>query len=146
MPKSPLHTSIVTLLFQQLLGQIPPGWHARSEQPLSFASSDSEPEPDLAVVRGSPQDFFEEHPTTAALVIEVIVSSELLDRIKLGIYAEAGIPESWLILAEERTVERHTEPQGAAYGRIERAIFPGALESTVFPSLRFPSAALFPKR
>ncbi len=145
-PKAPLHTSIVTLLFRHLLAQVPEGWHARSEQPLSFASSDSEPEPDLAVVRGTEQDFFQDHPTTAALVIEVIVSSERLNRIKLGIYAEAGVPESWLIFAEERTVERHTEPHGAAYARVDLAVFPATLESTIFPRLCLPFPALFPKR
>ena len=144
MPKAPLHASIVTHLFRYLLARVPPGWEVRSEQPITFAALDSEPEPDLAVSRGTAEDFFQSHPSTAALVIEVCVSSEAIDRLKLQIYAEAGVAECWLILAEQRVMERHTEPQGAAYQRIERVTFPAALESTVFPGLTLPPAGLFP--
>ncbi len=141
MPKSPLHSSIVEMLRDHLLVVFPPSWFLRQEQPLTF--EDSEPEPDLALVRGRRSEFLGSHPTTADIVIEV-VTSERLDRIKLELYAEAGVPEAWLVLAEERVVERHTEPQGAAYRRIERAAFPATLESTVFAGLTLPPAGLFP--
>lgn len=72
------------------------------------------------------------------------MSSEAIDRLKLQIYAEAGVRECWLILAEEHLVERHTAPQGAAYQHVERVAFPKALESTVFPELVLPPAGLFP--
>ena len=142
MPKSPLHSSIVGLLHRHLLRDVPTGWHVRSEQPLTF--SDSEPEPDLAVVRGLEGEYFHAHPETAELVIEVAVTSERIDRVKLGVYAEAGVRECWLVLAEERVVERHTGPQGAAYQRLERVTFPATLESTVLPGLTLPPAGLFP--
>lgn len=141
-PKTPLHASIVTLLHQCLLQVIPPGWVVRSEQPLTFA--DSEPEPDISVARGTPHDFFQGHPREAALVIEVCVSSEALDRLKLQLYAEAGVPECWLVLAEERVIERHTSPQGTAYQHRECAALPATLESAVFPGLILPPAGLFP--
>ena len=140
--KTPLHSFIVGLLHDHLLHHRLVNSYVRSEQPLTF--SDSEPEPDLAVVRGSESDYFTAHPETAELVIEVAVSSERIDRVKLGVYAEAGVRECWLVLAEERIVERHTEPQGATYQRIERAVFPEALESTVLPGLLLPPAGLFP--
>jgi Uma2 family endonuclease len=140
MPKSPLHSSIVVLLSGYLPLHLPVGWHLRSEQPLTF--TDSEPEPDLAVVRGAESAYFRAHPTTAALVIEVIVSSEALDRLKLQIYAEAGVQECWLLLAEERIIERHTEPKGSAYQKLERIAFPGMLESTIFSGVALPPATL----
>jgi hypothetical protein len=74
MPKSPLRTSIVQKLTRALLRTLPPGWHPRAEQPMTFA--DSEPEPDLAVVAGEIEDYEQAHPRTAALVIEVCVTSE----------------------------------------------------------------------
>lgn len=144
MPKTPLHSSIVRLLDRHFIATLPAGWHSRAEQPLTFAALDSEPEPDLAVVRGSAQDYFRAHPTGAALVVEVVVTSERLDRVKLGVYAEAGVPEAWLILAEERIIERHTEPQGAAYLRVERVTSLDSLPSTVVEGVRLPPAALFP--
>ncbi len=142
MPKSPLHASIVELLRDYLFVKLPEGFLLRQEQPLTL--NDSEPEPDVAVIRGARQDFLTAHPTTAELVIEVAVSSEALDRLKFELYAEAGVRECWLVLAEERIVERHTEPQGAAYQRIERVPFPEALESTVLPGLMLPPAGLLP--
>jgi Uma2 family endonuclease len=143
MPKSPLHTTIVELLGDHLVTKVPADWTIRREQPLTL--TDSEPEPDVAVVRGARADYFAEHPRTAALVIEVCVTSEELDRVKLGVYAEAGVPEAWLVLAEQRTVERHTEPQDGAYRTVERAAFPATVPSTVFPALTLPPEGLFPR-
>jgi len=142
MPKSPLHSSIVRLLDRFFLAQLPPGWHPRAEQPLTFA--DSEPEPDIAIVRGTESEYFGKHPTVADLVIEISISTEHLDRVKLQLYAEAGVREYWLLLAEERVIERHTEPQGMGYQRVERVLFPATLESTVFPGLALPPSGLFP--
>jgi Uma2 family endonuclease len=140
-PKTPLHSSIVVLLHRHLLQVLPTGWHPRSEQPLTF--SDSEPEPDIAVVKGTERDYFGGHPTSAGLVIEVCVTSEAIDRVKLEVYAEAGIPECWLILAEERVFERHTDPQGGRYKKSERATFPATLESIVLPGLKLPPPEIF---
>ena len=142
MPKSPLHSSIVQRLDRYLLRILPPGFHPRAEQPLTF--SDSEPEPDVAVVSGEIGDYSHAHPKTAALVIEVCVSSEDLDRVKLALYAEADVSEVWLVLAEQRILERHTDPQGAAYRHCERVNFPATLQSTVFTALTLPPADLFP--
>ena len=68
------------------------------EDPLTLA--DSEPEPDLAVIDGKIKDYDYIRVTTARLVIEVSVSSLALDRAKAAIYAAAGIPEYWIVLAE----------------------------------------------
>src|SRR5437660_2976908 len=48
MPKSPPHTFLVLRLLRLLEPVLPPGFHLRPEQPLTFV--DSEPEPDVAVV------------------------------------------------------------------------------------------------
>src|SRR2546426_10314012 len=51
MSKSPLHTFLSMSLLQRLRPALPAGFHVRQEQPITC--SDSEPEPDLSVVRGS---------------------------------------------------------------------------------------------
>jgi Uma2 family endonuclease len=79
------------------------------------------------------------------LVVEVCVTSEELDRVKLGVYADAGVAEAWLVLAAERAVERHTNPQDGAYRSVERAVWPGAVPSTVFPAVTLPTDGLFPR-
>ncbi len=143
MPKSPLHSSIVELLGDHLVVSLPEGWIVRREQPLTFA--DSEPEPDLAVVSGTRADYFQAHPSSAAMVIEVCVSSEEVDRVKLGLYASAGIGEAWLVLADRRVVERFTEPHAGEYRVVDRAEFPAVLASAKFTKIVLPPAGLFPE-
>src|SRR5690349_9249472 len=71
MVKSPEHSWLVQRLVDWLRDGLPSGWLVRQEQPLTI--EDSEPEPDIAVVRGSAEDFRRGHPRTAALVIEVAI-------------------------------------------------------------------------
>ena len=142
MPKSSLHSKTVMRLLRWLMRELPAKFSVRPEQPLTLA--DSEPEPDLAIIAGDDTEIESGHPTAAEMIIEVCVSSEAIDRLKLQIYAEAGVRECWLVLAEERVVERHTEPQGATYRHIERATFPAMLESTVFAGIALPPEGLFP--
>ncbi len=142
MSKSSLHSRVVLWLLRWFTQHLPAGYSVRPEQPLTLA--DSEPEPDLVVVKGDIDDFTKAHPTSAELIIEICVSSEAVDRLKLQLYAEAGVRECWLVLAEERGLERHTDPQGETYRTVEQVRFPDSLGSTVFPHLALPPAGLFP--
>jgi Uma2 family endonuclease len=76
--KSPLHGFIGKRLYDRITAVLPNGWVVRREDPITLA--DSEPEPDIAIVRGTEADFLKAHPTTAALVLEVAVSTPTLDR------------------------------------------------------------------
>jgi len=117
MVKSPLHSWLVQRLVKWLRDMLPSGFHVRQEQPLTL--TDSEPEPDIAVVTGEADDYRKAHPTSAVLVIEVAVGSAGLDREKADIYASAGIAEYWIILSEEQCVEVHRgmTPDGYAEKR-----------------------------
>lgn len=115
MIKSPDHTWIVQHLVHSLRPHLPAGWHLRQEQPLTF--TDSEPEPDVAVVAGTPDDYRVAHPSTAILVIEVDVSSAALDRQKAQLYATAGVLEYLIVLPAERSVEVYREPSCQGYAR-----------------------------
>lgn len=63
MSKSPLHSALVRRLLRLLQKILPPDCFVSSEQPLTCA--DSEPEPDIAVIRGSEADYWLDHPHTA---------------------------------------------------------------------------------
>lgn len=84
-------------------------------QKMSLQLMDSLPEPDVAVVRGEEKDFRLVHPTTAALVVEVAVTSLAADRGRAALYAEAGVDEYWIILAEAGQVEVYRRPEASAY-------------------------------
>src|SRR5882724_11144208 len=87
MPKSPFHCFLLTRLLRLLQTILPEGLLLRSEQPITCA--DSEPEPDISIVRGSEYDFRLKHPKTAEFIIEICVSSHEYDRSKLQAYASA---------------------------------------------------------
>ena len=124
MTKSPLHTYLVQLLVKWLEAAITTDHHVRKEDPLTLR--DSEPEPDVAVVRGTPQHYRVQHPRTADLVIEVAAGTAALDRDKADIYAEAGVLEYWIVIPNERLVEIHRQPSPAGYGIVERLSDPQA--------------------
>ena len=79
---------------------------------LPMAPDDvSEPEPDLAVLPGTVEDFEGEHPATALLVVEVAESSLRFDRKrKLGLYARSGIPEYWIVNLKHGRLEVYRDP------------------------------------
>lgn len=113
MSKSPLQSIVGSRLYRLLLAQLSQGYSVWKEEPLTFA--DSEPEPDISVTRGGERDFVAAHPTTAELVVEVAVSSATLDRENAALYAEAGVKEYWIILADERAVEVYRVPREGRY-------------------------------
>jgi len=77
-----------------------------------------EPEPDLALLTFS-EDHYENtppQPKDVLLLIEVSDSTLLFDRnVKAPIYAEAGIPEFWIVNLIHDRIEIFQEPQGTTY-------------------------------
>ncbi len=141
MPKSPPHSLVIIELLEPLRRATPTGFHVRQEHPITC--TDSEPEPDLSVVRGAPADYASEHPRTAELVIEVCVTTEEHDRSKLRAYAGAAVKEAWLVLVPERQIEVHRQPAGERFR--ERILYGpgGQLTSTVLPQFNVDLEALF---
>ena len=141
MSKSPLHSSISKRLYDIIAALLGLGFVVRREDPITLA--DSEPEPDIAVVRGAEADFFTAHPTTAELVVEVAISSAALDRENASLYAEAGVKEYWIVLGGERQVEVYRRPEGGRYQE-KRAFGPDeTLECGSVPGVRIRLGDLF---
>ena len=113
MPKSPLHTKLVKRIFLFLLALEKAGFVVFIEASLRLR--DSMPEPDVMIVRGKEGDFDAIQPTSAELIVEVAVSSAALDRENCSLYAEANVPEYWIVLAEERQIEVYRQPEGGTY-------------------------------
>ena len=63
------------IMNRRLTPRLPEGWFCRGQSAIT--TDDSEPEPDIAVVRGSELDYLARHPGAAdmALVIEVADST-----------------------------------------------------------------------
>lgn len=139
--KSPLHSTIVSLLYRLFLARLPAGFTVRQEQPLTFM--DSEPEPDLSVTRGGERDFLKAHPTTAELVVEIAASSATLDRETASLYAEADVKEYWIVLGRERQVEVYRRPRNGCYQEKRLFGLSDTLECSSVPGLRIQPAEFF---
>jgi Uma2 family endonuclease len=139
--KSPPHSYLVQVLQEILQQATPAGCFVRTEQPLTC--SDSEPEPDLAVVPGRKEDYRQEHPGTAELVIEICVTSHQYDRSKTRAYALAGVKELWLVLQPEKQIEVHRRPGGEQFA--ERILHGpgGQLTCASIPALALDLEKLF---
>lgn len=114
-PKSPRH-SVATGLARCALGRfLTPDWFTDTHAPIT--TDDSEPEPDLSVIRGEPRDYLHHHPgpEDVPLVVEVADSSLPRDRgLKRQVYARAGVAAYWIVNLSDRRVEMYTEPTGPA--------------------------------
>lgn len=117
MPKYRKHSLSTHLLRKQLEKLFPEncGWYVDSQEPITL--SDSEPEPDNAVVRGKPRDYTDRHPGPADLgmVVETSESSLAHDQgWKKRIYAKDRVPVYWIVNVPDRRIEVYTEPSGPA--------------------------------
>jgi Uma2 family endonuclease len=115
MSKNPKHRVATRLVRQALERIISPGWYVDSQEPLTTV--DSEPEPDVTVVRGETRQYPDRHPGPGdvALVGEVADSSLQRDRsLKKRLYAAARIPVYWIVNLLANQIEVYTEPSGPA--------------------------------
>lgn len=111
---NPPHDSTIQRMLRPLLRSLPAGWDLRVQSAITL--SDSEPDPDFAIVRGSSADYEGRHPFAAdvGVVIEVADTSLARDRHdKSRIYAHAAIPVYWLVNLLDRRIEVFSQPGGA---------------------------------
>ncbi len=113
MTVNPPHTFVTETLRDLLGSQIMEGFFVNAQQPITL--EDSEPEPDVIIVKGVRRDFRARHPApeNVALVVEVADSTLLQDQTwKKRIYARAGIPVYWIVNLNERQIEVYAQPSG----------------------------------
>ena len=115
-PMGSAHATAIVLAGNVLEDAFAHGYVVRWQMPLAL-SKHSEPEPDIAVVRGNVRDYAQQHPDTAVLVVEVSDTSLGYDRTtKAALYAEAGIEEYWIVNLVEHQMEVCRQPQPAPEG------------------------------
>lgn len=108
--------------------------------PLSLP--DSEPEPDVMVLKLADYRHRLPEPADVLLLIEVADSTVRYDRTrKLPLYARHGIPEVWLIDLNARVAEVHRQPVGERYHVVTT---PNILIPLAFPELALPLEDLLP--
>ena len=109
-------------------------------------SAHSEPQPDLKVLRRRPVRYKDVAATApdVLLLIEVAETSLRYDRtVKLRLYAEADVPEYWVIDCDAEAVEVYRAPTADGYREVTRVMGEGTLSPAAFPDVRLTLAEIF---
>jgi Uma2 family endonuclease len=118
-PKTPPYAATVRRGMDALTEAFGAGFHVRSFSPVAL-DDDSEPEPDLSVVRGAIDDYVHEHPARPVLIVEVALTSLAFDReFKSSLYARAGVTDYWVLNLVDEVLEVRRGPvtsDAAPYG------------------------------
>jgi Uma2 family endonuclease len=102
------HFQMLNRVGELLRGAFGPGYWVRMQGPLDLPL-DSVPEPDVAVVKGTLEEY-RAHPTTALLAVEISDSTLRLDRRKASLYAASGIADYWLVNMGQSQLEVYRDP------------------------------------
>jgi len=114
-PQSAAHATALLRLHAALTNVFPGFCHVRAQLLLAI-STWAEPEPDISVVPGPPDDYRDHHPVTAMLLVEVADTSLEFDRTrKAALYAQARVPEYWILNLVDRQLEVLRNPQETGY-------------------------------
>lgn len=112
MPHNPPHDGTITRIQRRLARVLSENWLLRVQCAITLKNS--EPEPDLAIVKNLEDAYFVRHPgpRDIALLIEVADTSLEDDRQDKGrTYARARIPVYWIVNLNDRQIEVYTEPK-----------------------------------
>jgi Uma2 family endonuclease len=115
MPRNDPHETSLRRLTNRLPRWIPAGYCFQIQAAIEL--SDSQPEPDGAILRGadSDHDGTIPKPDVICLLFEVSDSSLHTDRSDKGrIYARAGIVVYWIINVADKQIEVYTDPDTTA--------------------------------
>ena len=138
-PQKSRHASAVGKLMRRLVKAAGEQALVACQVPLRL-SPQSEPEPDLMLLRPRKDEYAESHPTSSDvfLLIEVADSSARYDReIKVPLYARHGVAEVWVIDLDAGRVRFYRQPQGDEYADISSTEAPGITSLPGLPGSSF---------
>jgi Uma2 family endonuclease len=142
-PETPLHYTIAKrgarYLETLLMGQA----EVRFNGPITLA--DSEPEPDIAIVRPPDSAYLDCHPTPEDIfwIVEVAKSSLKSDlELKSTIYAAADIQEYWVLDLTAQQLVVFQSPQASQYTK-QRIVTEGNIFPLAFPNILVSVQQLF---
>ncbi|GAP97057.1 Uma2 family endonuclease [Leptolyngbya sp. NIES-2104] len=134
-PETPLHYSTAKRGARYLERLLDRRAEVRFNGPITL--TDSEPEPDIAIVCLPEEQYRDRHPNAEDiyLLIEVAKTSLKKDTdLKAGIYATAGIQEYWVLNLAARRIIVFRDPQNGKY-QTEQVLSSGAIAPLEFPDL-----------
>ena len=108
-------------------------------------NGDSEPQPDLALLRWRDDFYKSANPSAADVLLLIEVSDSTIDfdrTTKVPLYAAHNIPEIWLINLPKRRVEIYRKPMDGEYSEITHH-YDGQITATLIPEAVIDLTELF---
>ncbi len=137
MPIGDRHAAAVDFLNRFIIKSVSDDVLVRIQNPVRLSDYD-EPEPDITLADLTKYDG-RRHPQSAEILLLIEVSDSTLkyDRnTKLVLYAEAEIPEVWIVNLPNDIIEIHTKPNSGIYQLTKIFKRGETVESEVLPDLR----------
>lgn len=131
----------LTQVFCLLVGQ---HFIVRVQNPIRLDEY-SEPQPDLCLLQPRADFYAQAHPTPVdvLLVVEVADSSAGFDReVKLPLYAQASVPEVWIVNLPADTVEVYAQPASGKYQKALELKRGEVINSETIPQLSLAANAV----
>lgn len=138
------HAGCVNRLTMLLTGKLGQAAILSVQNPIRLDEY-SEPQPDLCLLQPRADFYAQAHPTSAdvLLVSEVADSSAGFDReVKLPLYAQASVPEVWIINLPADTVEIYVQPSGGNYQKSRELKRGELIDSETLPQLSLAANAV----
>jgi Uma2 family endonuclease len=136
-PIGPRHAACVALLSETLVARLSGRAIVWPQNPVAILP-DSEPQPDLALLRLRHDRYRTALPSPGdvLLVIEVADSMLRYDReVKLPLYAESGVPEVWIVDLEHDRIEVRRGPAPDGYRATRQVSRGDSLAPEAFPDI-----------
>ncbi|MGH3089559.1 MAG: Uma2 family endonuclease [Rubrobacteraceae bacterium] len=111
------HAACVRRINALLGDRMEPGMVVSPQCPVQL-DDNSEPEPDIALLKPRNDFYADAHPRPKDVLISIEVSDTSLERdaqIKLPAYARSGIPEVWIVNLINDFIEVHSRPATGEY-------------------------------
>lgn len=144
-PRGPRHGGSLKRLLGAFIEQLGSQVEFSVQDPITVPSVASEPEPDLVLAKPRESGYFDRHPLPEEVLLLVEVADSSLEedrRVKLPLYAAAGIEDYWIVNLVNNQVEVYREPEvledGTAIYHQQTVHKAG---DTIAP-LRFPDCAI----
>jgi Uma2 family endonuclease len=108
----------------------------RQDSPITLPN-DSEPEPDIAIVQALGREYRVHHPYPENILWLIEYSDSSLDKdleTKSNVYAEAGIPEYWVVNLRKLQLVVFRYPQDGEY-TAKTTLMGGVIQPLAFPDV-----------
>ena len=116
-PIGPFHGSVTNYLITFFTDAARRRWITTAQNPVRL-NDDSEPQPDLLLLKPSANYYRYSHPRPEDVFLLVEISDTSLEKDqgkKVPAYARAGIAEVWIVNLNDQTIEVYRQPHFAGY-------------------------------